>query len=209
MHLSILLLTIGYVYGAIIHENVFFHKENETTTTRARWLVSFVQELSPFKYFLQGIAADIELASNITDEILGHYDGPKQKSFHETLSSLREEVFDLKRTLAGIFQSYSDYRALGSRSRRSLIPAIGREMSFLFGTLDENDIEDVRRGINDLSKNQQSVIHVLEEQMNILNVSRVQISENRKAIIDLVKCVSLFDQRLRNLTVEFNSELKG
>ena len=208
MHLSILLLTIGYVYGVIIHENVIFHKENEITTTRARWLVSFVQDLSPLKYFLQGIAADIELASNITDEILGHYDGPKQESFRETLSGLREEVFDLKRTLAGIFQSYSDYRALGSRSRRSLIPAIGRVMSFLFGTLDENDIKDVRRGINDLSKNQQSIIHVLEEQMTILNVSRVQISENRKEIIDLVKCVSLFDQRLRNLTVEFNKRIE-
>ena len=60
---------------------------------------------------------------------------------------------------------------------------------FLSGTFWESDIEDVTRGINDLSKNQQTIIHVLEEQMSLLNVSGVQIVETRNAfkLIDLVK----------------------
>ena len=198
MNLPISLLMVGFAYRVIIHENVIFHKVNEITTTRARWLVTFVQDLSPFKYFLAGIAADINQAANVTDAIISRY-GPKQDSFHETLTNLREEVDSLDRTLNGILQSYTNYRSLGSRTRRSLILGVGSVLSFLFGTLSESDIEDVRRGINDLSKNQQTIIHVLEEQMSLLNVSRVQIAENRNAIIDLVKCVNLFDQRLRSL----------
>ena len=58
-------------------------------------------------------------------------------------------------------------------------------MSFLFGTISKSHSDDVRRSIIDLSQNQQDIIHVLEEKMTILNVSRVQISENRDAILDL------------------------
>ena len=200
MQLSILLLMFGFAYGVIIHENVVFNKVNEITTTRARWLVAFVQDLSPFKYYLARIRTDIDLAANITDTVIDHYDGPTHDTFRETLANLREEVFSLSNTLSGVLQGYSSYRALGSRSRRALIPGVSSILSFLFGTLSEADIDDVRRGMNDLSKNQQTIMHVLEEQMSILNVSRVQIAENRYAIIDLVKAVNLFDQRFRQLT---------
>ena len=51
-----------------------------------------------------------------------------------------------------------------------------------------------------MSQNQQDIIHILDEQMTILNVSRVKIAQNRDAFIDLVKCVKLFEARLRKLT---------
>ena len=49
MNLPISLLMVGFAYGVTIHENVIFHKVNENTTTQARWLVTFVQDLNPFK----------------------------------------------------------------------------------------------------------------------------------------------------------------
>lgn len=199
---------VSYAYGVIIHENVIFHKTNEITTTRARWLVTFVQDLGPFKYFLARVASDIEHTANITDAIIDRYDGPKHDNFRATLMNLREEVNSLDKTLTGILQSYTDHAALRSRSRRSIIPVIGNIMSFMFGTISEAEIEDVRRGINDLSKNQQTIIHVLEDQMSILNVSRTQIAENRMAILDLVKCVNLYDQRLRRLTEEIQKRFE-
>ena len=198
--LSISLIMVGYAYGVIIHENAIFHKVNEITTTRARWLVTFVQDLSPFKYFVAHVSADIDNVANITDAIIDHYDGPKQDSFHNTLLNLKEEISYLDKTLEGIIQSYTSYKLLGSRTRRSVIPVIGRIMSFMFGTISESELDDVKRGINELSQNQQDIIHILDEQMTILNVSRVQIAQNRDAIIDLVKCMNLFDARLRKLT---------
>lgn len=208
MHLLISLLLVSYAFGVVIHENVIFHKVNEITTTRARWLVTFVQDLSPFRLFLARVSADIDGVANVTDAIIRHYRGPKQDSFLNTLINLREEVDSLYKTMDGILLSYNYYRSLGSRSRRSVIPVVGRIMSFLFGTISESDLDDVRRGINDLSQNQQEIIHVLEEQMTILNVSRVQIAENRNAIIDLVKCVNLFDMRIRKLATEIQKQLE-
>ena len=208
MHFPISLLLVSYAFGVIIHENANFHKVNEITTTRARWLVTFVQDWSLFRHFLARVTADIKDVANVTDAIISRYNVPKQDNFLNTLINLREEVDSLDKTLGGILQSFTSYRSLGSRSRRSVVPVIGRIMSFLFGTVSESDLDDVRRVINDLSQNQKEIIHVLEEQMTILNVSRVQIAENRDAILDLAKCVNLFDIRLRRLTIEIQKQIE-
>lgn len=208
LFLPISLILVSYACGVIVYENAVFQKVNEITTTRARWLVTFVHDLGPFKYFLAQVKADIDSAANITDAIMNNFDGDKQDSFRNTLVNLREEVDSLDKTFRGILQSYTAYRLLGSRSRRSLFPAVGHIMSFLFGTVSSADLDDVRRGINELSQNQKDIVHVLEEQMTILNVSRVQIAENRDAIIDLVKCVTLFKSRLRKLTEEIEKRFE-
>ena len=178
MHCIISLSLFDYAFGVIVHENVVFHKVNEITTTRTRWLVTFVQDLRPFQYFLTKLSNDIEQAANITDVIIDHYTGRSYGRFVGTIKSLRKEVKSLQDTQAGIIQSYSDYRSLGSREKRSLLLFVGQAFSFLFGTVSEADIENVRRGLTDLYSNQQDIVHVLEEQMPILNVSRVQIAEN-------------------------------
>ena len=121
--------------GIIIHENAIFHKVNEITTTRARWLVTFVQDQSPFEYFVAHVSADIDDVVNITEAIIDHNDGPKQDSFHNTLLNLKEEIKHLDKTLAGIILSYTIYKLLGSRTRRSVVPVIGRIISFIFGTI--------------------------------------------------------------------------
>ena len=200
MRLLIFLSLIGYAVGVIIHEHIVFQKVNDITSTRARWLISFVQDLRPFRYFLTRVAADIDQVADITDAMIRHYSGAKYESFSNTLKNLREEVESLDGVLTGTLQSYMDYKSLGSRTRRSVLPVVGKIMSFLFGTISESDLEDIRRALNELSKNQLDIVHMLEEQMSILNVSRAQIAENRMALLDLVKCVNLFDLRLAELT---------
>ncbi|MCG8046532.1 MAG: envelope fusion protein [Candidatus Thiodiazotropha endolucinida] len=161
---------------------------------------NFRARLKTIQIFLTHVAGDIEQVANITKVMLDHYNGPKQQSFTNTLKNLHGEVESLDVVLDGIFQSYTDYRSLGKRTERSLLPIGGKIMSFLFGTVSESEIEDVRRAINELSKNQLDILHILEEQMSILNVTKVQVNENRMALLDLVKCVNLLDARLRALT---------
>ena len=199
MCLLILLSLIGCAEGVIIHENVVFHKINDITSTRAEWLITFVQDLQPFRFFLSRVAADIEQIANVTEDMLDHYSGPRQQSFTNTLKNLHDEIESLDGVLNGIFQNYADYKSLGSKANRSILPIVGKIMSFMFGTVPESQLEDVRHAINELSKNQVDILHLLEEQMSVLNVSRAQINENRMAILDLVKCVNLFDIRIREL----------
>ena len=202
MQILISLSLIGYAFGVFTHENVIFHKINDITTTRARWLVTFVQDLHPFQYYLTKLAADIKGTIDLTKALIKHYHDPKQDSFRLTLNSLLNEVTYLRKTEASIIQSYTDYKSLESRSRlrRSLIPWAGQILSFLFGTVSEVDLENIQRALKNLANNQQSIMHILNDQMSILNVSRTQIAENRLAINTLAASVSLFDERLRLLT---------
>ena len=62
-------------------------------------------------------------------------------------------------------------------------------MSSLFGTLFQNDIDNINRNINILSDNQENIIHDLEMSLSILNITKIQISENRRSIMGLVICI--------------------
>ena len=85
--------------------------------------------------------------------MLDHYSGPRQQSFTNTLKNLRDEIESLDGVLNGIFQNYADYKSLGSKAKRSILPIVGKIMSFMFGTVPESQLEDVRHAINELSKN--------------------------------------------------------
>ena len=67
-------------------------------------------------------------------------------------------------------------------------------MSSLFGTLSQNDLDNINRNINILSDNQENIIHDLEMSLSILNITKMQISENRRSIMDLVICIQKLDR---------------
>ena len=166
----------------------------------------FLHDLEPFWYFLGRVNDDILRADTVARTLIRNYLEPEHDGFRSTIRYLQKELQTLKDTHKSIISGYRDYKALGARTgrrtERSVLPLGGRILSFLFGTLSESDLDNVRRAVNDLSRQQQSIIHVLEDQVTILNVSRVQISENRHAIIDLLECLGFFEERLGNLTRE-------
>ena len=75
-----------------------------------------------------------------------------------------------------------------------MIPLVGNLMSSLFGTLSQNDLDNINRNINILSDNQENIIHDLEMSLSILNITKMQISENRRSIMDLVICIQKLDR---------------
>ena len=83
-----------------------------------------------------------------------------------------------------------------------MLPIIGQAMSPLFGTVSDVDLENIRGSVEGLALNQESIIHNLEQSMMILNLSRVQIAENRRAIMDLVQCVQALDDKIKELENE-------
>ena len=56
--------------AVLINENVIFQKTNDVTTSRVKWLASFVINLQPFGQFLDKVAEDIEVATVTADCIV-------------------------------------------------------------------------------------------------------------------------------------------
>ena len=146
------------------------------------------------------VGRDVYKAEEIAKTLRNHFKGEQQEGYLGTLKYLLKEAEYLGDTVESVQSNFEDYRALGAKAKRSLLPVGGSILSFLFGTLTEADLSDIRQAINDLSGNQQTVVHLLEEQMTILKVSRIHIAKNRQALLDLVDCLNTFEFRMNNLT---------
>ena len=72
------------------------------------------------------------------------------------------------------------------RSMRAVLLIVGKVLSFLFETLSSEDLDFIRRNVNALAQNQQKITHVVEDSLNILNLSRIEIAENRKSVNELL-----------------------
>ena len=94
------------------------------------------------------------------------------------------------------------------RNERSLIPIVSQLMSTLFGTASENDLENINRNINALANNQEQIIHDLDISLSVLNLTRMQVAENRHSIMDLIIDVQKLDRKISKLAQSFETKLE-
>ena len=73
------------------------------------------------------------------------------------------------------FLSGALYQLVPHCEKRSLIPIIGQAAGWLFGLVTEQDISDTSKNIKNLASNQQHILHVVQESISILNMSRIEI----------------------------------
>lgn len=188
--------------GLHISENVIFQKTNEIYTNDAHWYVTFVHDLKPFQGLVNKIKDEIESTSKILHAIAYNYDKRELIEYVETFKSLQIEVDLLTDTYQSIYKTFEDYKTLHKdtgRVKHSILPFVGQLMSTLFGTMSESDLEDINRNINILAKNQEQIVHDLDMSLSILNMTRIQVSENRRSIMDLIICIQKLDEKILKL----------
>ena len=86
------------------------------------------------------------------------------------------------------------------RTKRTLVPLVGKGLSFLFGTATKNDVRVMRKGLEVLSTNQENSIHVIGDNLSIIYITRIELTENRHAINNLSLIVGELDKKYTNIT---------
>ncbi|CAG2214183.1 Retrovirus-related Pol polyprotein from transposon 297 [Mytilus edulis] len=114
--------------------------------------------------------------------------------FIEGTHALPNEI--IKMILSGL----QEYDKLQHRTKRSVLPFVGRIMSFLFGTVSDEDLRTINSNIRVLANNQKRISHVLSESLTIVNVTRAEVAQNRKTINSLTTGLHDVDLKLRNIT---------
>ena len=193
---TLLLISFGMANPSFIAENVVFQETGELATTRSSWTVSFVIETKPYEQLVTGFSRDVEEACRNAHQIVSHYKAPRHRGFLNSVVGLQKELEALRKMRDRIFEILGDYRTL--RAKRSLLPFLGKAFSFLFGTVDEG--QSVRQTVDQLQKNQVSLVHVVEDSLSVLNTSRVHIMENRHAINEILDSLGNLNARLANIT---------
>ena len=192
-------LILGLAEAIFISENVIFHKTNEISITRAKWLATFIIDLRPFRQFLAKLQHDLYLAAVTAECIVNKYDRPNKTEYLNTFQSLQKELHFLNGTHEHLLTGLLDYKLLHTRQKRAPFNFIGDIGSFLFGLVTEDEIESIRKNIASLAQNQEQIIHVVEDSITILNMTRAEVSENRQAIMELVKSIHGLDSKLATI----------
>ena len=138
-------LFISHCFGLFTSENVVFQKTNEDFINDAHWYVTFVHDLRPFQHLINKIQSDLKS----TDEIITKaYQGQNMTGYVEKFKSLHVEVDLLTDDYTSVYNNFDEYQTMSyKRNERSLSPIIGQLMSTLFGTVSENDLENINRNI--------------------------------------------------------------
>ena len=202
-------LIISHALGIFTSENVVFQKTNEVFINDAKWSVTFVHDLRPFQKLINQIKNDLAHTDEIVKTITNFYESSNMTGYVETFKSLHIEVDLLTNTYNSVYDNFAEYQSLsvnGHRSQRSLIPIIGQLMSTLFGTVSENDLENINRNIKALAGNQKQIIHDLDVSLSVLNLTRMQVSENRRSIMDLIIVVQKLDRKIFDLQQVFSAK---
>ncbi|CAG2210600.1 unnamed protein product [Mytilus edulis] len=193
--------------STFIQENVVFHKVNEITTTRSNWLVTFVIDLAPFENFVNQLSKDIAQSFILAQRATLFYSKPGYEMYFRTLNNLKEEYRWLTGMYETILSGLQEYDKLQHRTKRSVLPFVGRIMSFLFGTVSDEDLRTINSNIRVLANNQKRISHVLSESLTIVNVTRAEVAQNRKTINSLTTGLHDVDLKLRNITTLLKKEI--
>ena len=103
--------------------------------------------------------------------------------------------------------SYIDLHAIHSRVQKSLIPIIGKGLNSLFGTAAESDLKTIHNDVDRSDKNQEEMAHIIDENISVINVTKVEMSENRQAINKILDSLSLLDSKIDDITQALEREV--
>ena len=214
---NILILFLLTSAGALMHENVFFHKIRGFSMSRSKWLISFVIDLSTYERFLERLTGDINKVAIMTDKVLNASDTLEHsrlrneyKAVHE---GMRGEISVIKGVHADIVESFNDYRLLKEtdgqgRHKRKVFGWLGDLMSDVFDLATNAEISSIQRNVYKLAANQDTLMHVVEESLSILNVSRMEIKENRQRINDLLMLIGSVEDKVINMSNHLEQEIR-
>ena len=91
--------------------------------------------------------------------------------------------------------------------KRSLIPIIGKGLSYLFGIATESDLNTICSSVSRLAKSQEEIAHVVDENISVINITRVEMSENRQALNKIIWSLANLDVKLGNITQALEKEV--
>lgn len=203
------LMLISYSCGMFTSENVVFQKTNEIYINDAHWFVTFVHDLRPYNKLINQIKTDLDNTGNIIKTITNRYSKWNLTGYAETFKSLSIEVDLLSDTYKSVYDTFDEYKIFSpnsQRNKRSVLPFVGQLMSTLFGTVSEADLENINRNIKSLAENQEQIIHDLDMSLSILNLTTIQVAENRRSIMDLIIVVQKLDAKVVELGTLFEQK---
>ena len=153
----------------------------------------------------------------MTDKVLNATGTPGhsilRNDYKIVLDGMRVEISVVKWVHDDIWESFSVYRLLKetdgqSRRKRKIFSIIGDIMGELFNVMTHDDIRCIQKNVHKLAANPDTLMHVVEESISVLNVSRMEIKENRQRLNDLLLLIGSVEDKFIDISEQLEKEIR-
>ena len=140
------------------------------------------------------------------------YHKPADDKYKRIFIDLRNELTVLESMHVDIVTSFNNYKLLREpekRVKRGLFNFIGDIMGSLFGVLTEADVEKIQRNVRKIAQNQMDLTHILKESISVLNVTRLEVKENRQKINEIIETIEQIEDNIVDITGQLQSQINS
>ncbi|XP_060575674.1 uncharacterized protein LOC132733092 [Ruditapes philippinarum] len=165
----------------LLRENVLFFKTNRVSLTHDSWRIALTLDLEPYDIFIRKVSEDSKEIEQLIRTTVQRYQGNKDNpNFVVTFKGLEQEVSRLTHTYQTLRAKFHNNKFI--RQKRSLLPFLGKIIGWVAGMSTDDELNSVRRNVINLEKTQKAILHVVDENLTVLNVTRRSTIENRETI---------------------------
>ena len=203
------LLTLPFVNA---QSGTYFIYENTVYASYSSWVISYSVDLSPYEVHLSGILSEIYGFQDAVKDLLKTSKGSLvNNSRANELRRIRTQINIVLQNEAqqfleefnGIHDTLQTIKTLSisphDRPKRSILPAVGNLMSFLFGVSTEENVNRLRKSIINLQHVNDQVVHVVSDSLTLINKSNEEIRINRNALRKITNATSAIQREFQNI----------
>lgn len=119
------------------------------------------------------------------------------------------EITQLRSSLQITKQEVSNLKLLlpTTRPRRGVVNGIGSVMKFLFGTMDDDDLQAINSKINSLDNQTDAIVHVEDEKLTYIKKLTSEVDENSKAIKTIASTLKLTIEEVKSTNFSIWTEI--
>jgi hypothetical protein len=192
--------------------SVIFSKQGSFYSAQNKWLVAVVIDMEPYDTTLATLNQKFKTTYSATKRFIqthvnstsSEYD-PKLVKFYQTLidsqkfnlQGLREMVLKSRKFLREIRTMYN-----GKRNKRSWIPVLGDLIHTITGVATDKQVSQLRKQILTLKESNLDLAHIVEDSISVINISKIDISLNRRSINSLIDSTNILAARFDNMTYQ-------
>ena len=210
---TIICFRAAEVHGApstVARGNVVFNHIKEVSISHTSWKLTYIIDLSvyddlfskSFKH-LEKVATEVwGLIEKETNRNGSEDTGLSFDPQYRTLYRRLQQVNHTKDALLETLNEYKSLRPRSDRRKRAVASFVGSWYHTLFGLVDDDSMNDIRKAINDMSDNQEKIKHVVNQSLTLISTTHEHVRENRKKINGIVTQL----KTLRNSMDDFATE---
>ena len=113
---------------------------------------------------------------------------------------MKGEIVALQHGQHTLVENYIELHAIHTKMKSYLISIIGKGLSYLMRTTTESDLNPICSGVSRLAKSEEEIAHVVDENISVINIIRVEMSEYRQALNKIIGRLANLNVKLCNIT---------